>query len=98
MLNSPLKFVLWTMDVAVLFAMQSLTEANAKINNSPIVIGHRGASGYRPEHMLESYSLAIEMGADYIEPDLVFVKKRPIFFSKKHRKPSSHISYFIVFS
>lgn len=38
---------------------------------APIVIAHRGASGYRPEHTLESYRLAIEMGADYIEPDLV---------------------------
>jgi glycerophosphoryl diester phosphodiesterase len=37
----------------------------------PIVIGHRGASGYRPEHTLASYTLAIEMGADFIEPDLV---------------------------
>lgn len=37
----------------------------------PVVIAHRGASGYRPEHTLESYALAIEMGADYIEPDLV---------------------------
>jgi glycerophosphoryl diester phosphodiesterase len=40
----------------------------------PIVIGHRGASGYRPEHTLASYQLAIEMGADYIEPDLVSTK------------------------
>ncbi|MEP7091937.1 MAG: glycerophosphodiester phosphodiesterase [Nocardioidaceae bacterium] len=38
---------------------------------APIVIGHRGAAGYRPEHTLASYRLAIEMGADYIEPDLV---------------------------
>jgi glycerophosphoryl diester phosphodiesterase len=37
----------------------------------PLVIAHRGASGYRPEHTLESYRLAIEMGADFIEPDLV---------------------------
>jgi glycerophosphoryl diester phosphodiesterase len=37
----------------------------------PLVIGHRGASGYRPEHTLASYRLAIDMGADYIEPDLV---------------------------
>ena len=37
----------------------------------PLVIGHRGASGYRPEHTLGSYRLAIELGADYIEPDLV---------------------------
>jgi glycerophosphoryl diester phosphodiesterase len=38
---------------------------------NPIVIGHRGASGYRPEHTIASYELAIEMGADFIEPDLV---------------------------
>ncbi|MBW4665875.1 MAG: glycerophosphodiester phosphodiesterase [Cyanomargarita calcarea GSE-NOS-MK-12-04C] len=38
---------------------------------SPIIIGHRGASGYRPEHTLAAYELAVEMGADYIEPDLV---------------------------
>ncbi len=40
----------------------------------PIVIGHRGASGYRPEHTLASYELAIQLGADYIEPDLVSTK------------------------
>ena len=38
---------------------------------SPLVIAHRGASGYRPEHTLEAYGLAIRLGADYIEPDLV---------------------------
>ncbi|MEV4630496.1 glycerophosphodiester phosphodiesterase [Micromonospora sp. NPDC049523] len=37
----------------------------------PLVIAHRGASGYRPEHTLESYRLAIRLGADFIEPDLV---------------------------
>jgi glycerophosphoryl diester phosphodiesterase len=37
----------------------------------PVVIGHRGASGYRPEHTLAAYELAIDQGADYIEPDLV---------------------------
>ncbi len=40
----------------------------------PLVIAHRGASGYLPEHTLEAYQLAIKMGADYIEPDLVFSK------------------------
>jgi len=39
-----------------------------------IVIGHRGASGERPEHTLESYQRAIEQGADYIEPDLVMTR------------------------
>ena len=37
----------------------------------PIVIGHRGASGYLPEHTLAAYFLALQCGADYIEPDLV---------------------------
>ncbi len=37
----------------------------------PVIIAHRGASGYRPEHTLEGYELAIRLGADYIEPDLV---------------------------
>jgi len=37
----------------------------------PIVIAHRGASGYRPEHTLPAYELAIDLGADFIEPDLV---------------------------
>jgi glycerophosphoryl diester phosphodiesterase len=40
----------------------------------PVVIGHRGASGYLPEHTLEAYALAIELGADYIEPDLVMTR------------------------
>ena len=41
---------------------------------APIVIAHRGASGERPEHTLEAYQLAIDLGADYIEPDLVLTK------------------------
>ncbi len=40
----------------------------------PLIIAHRGASGYLPEHTLEAYALAIEQGADVIEPDLVFTK------------------------
>lgn len=38
---------------------------------APLLIAHRGASGYRPEHTLEAYALGIEQGADFIEPDLV---------------------------
>lgn len=57
----------------------SLTEAapaqtSNKTSNKPLVIGHRGASGYKPEHTLVAYQLAIEQGADYIEPDLVSTK------------------------
>ena len=43
-------------------------------DQSPLVIGHRGAAGYLPDHTLEGYELAIKLGADYIEPDLVATK------------------------
>ncbi|MFE7226917.1 glycerophosphodiester phosphodiesterase [Nocardioides sp. NPDC057577] len=42
--------------------------------SKPIVFGHRGASGYRPEHTLAAYDLAIQQGADFIEPDVVSTK------------------------
>jgi len=40
----------------------------------PLVVGHRGASGYLPEETLEAYALAIEQGADVVEPDLISTK------------------------
>ncbi len=40
----------------------------------PIVIGHRGACGYVPEHTLTSYFIAMQDGVDYVEPDLVMTK------------------------
>jgi glycerophosphoryl diester phosphodiesterase len=42
----------------------------ASLVERPIVIAHRGASGYLPEHTMEAYRLAVAMGADFIEPDL----------------------------
>ncbi|MEC4814577.1 MAG: glycerophosphodiester phosphodiesterase family protein [Scytonema sp. PMC 1069.18] len=50
------------------------TQFDTLTGKPPIVIGHRGASGLRPEHTLESYKLAIALGADFIEPDLVATK------------------------
>jgi glycerophosphoryl diester phosphodiesterase len=53
----------------------TLASASAALQTpSPILIAHRGASGHRPEHTLEAYRLAVEMGADFIEPDLVSTK------------------------
>jgi glycerophosphoryl diester phosphodiesterase len=53
----------------------SLPKRFATLNNKPpIIIAHRGASGHRPEHTLSSYRVGIEMGADFIEPDLVMTK------------------------
>jgi glycerophosphoryl diester phosphodiesterase len=41
------------------------------VSARPLVIAHRGASGYRPEHTAAAYQLAISQGADAVEPDLV---------------------------
>jgi glycerophosphoryl diester phosphodiesterase len=46
----------------------------ADIPRRPIVIAHRGASGYLPEHTLAAYFVAMQMGADFIEPDLVMTR------------------------
>ncbi len=55
------------------FALGSCAGMNANTTR-PLIIGHRGASGERPEHTMASYRLAIAQGADYIEPDLVITK------------------------
>jgi glycerophosphoryl diester phosphodiesterase len=52
-------------------ALADPSQPDDKNRQSPIVIGHRGASGYRPEHTLASYELAARLGADFLEPDLV---------------------------
>jgi glycerophosphoryl diester phosphodiesterase len=77
---NPSRFLLPLLLVAALLAAVGVAGSEARtakakeatvLQGQPIVIGHRGASGYPPEHTLASYELAIEMGADYIEPDLV---------------------------
>ncbi|HTI24609.1 MAG TPA: glycerophosphodiester phosphodiesterase [Kutzneria sp.] len=55
-------------------AMPAADALAQSAGHGPTVIGHRGASGYRPEHTLASYELAARMGADYVEPDLVSTK------------------------
>jgi len=52
---------------------------------TPIVIAHRGASGYRPEHTLAAYELAIRQGADFIEPDIVITKDGVLVARHEHR-------------
>ena len=60
--------------LAALAPATALADDSRGAENNPLVIGHRGASGYLPEHTLPSYALAIKLGADYIEPDLVSTK------------------------
>ena len=71
-----------TTAAAVAVSMLLTTGASARNNADglddfphPLVIGHRGGgSGYLPEHTLEAYALGIELGADFVEPDLVSTK------------------------
>ena len=47
---------------------------SSRLPSHPLIIGHRGASGYRPEHTRAAYELAFALGADAVEPDLVATK------------------------
>lgn len=61
--------------LAGLAAADSAVAQNRTLHGQPpVVAGHRGASGYLPEHTIEAYTLAIQQGADFIEPDLVSTK------------------------
>jgi glycerophosphoryl diester phosphodiesterase len=79
--NPPARLLAASMAVAVLALGSTLASAASvapqglpQLAGAPLVIGHRGASGHLPEHTLESYALAIELGADFVEPDLVATK------------------------
>jgi len=72
-LTQPLSFSLPSLFSAVLAALLA-AEVTATTEHAPIVIAHRGASGYLPEHTLEAKALAYGMRADYIEQDLVLSK------------------------
>jgi glycerophosphoryl diester phosphodiesterase len=60
--------------IALLGTIMTASSAAHQAQPHPIVIGHRGASGYVPEHTLTSYFIAIQDGADYVEPDLVMTR------------------------
>lgn len=60
------------MILASLFWQASVNGASAA--EKPMIIAHRGASGYRPEHTLAAYELAIDVGADFVEPDLCLTR------------------------
>jgi glycerophosphoryl diester phosphodiesterase len=72
--------VLWgTVGIGIIAASQAQNVSTGiaptvRGSSLPLVIGHRGAAGHRPEHTIASYELAIEYGADFIEPDLVSTK------------------------
>ncbi|XP_072935958.1 uncharacterized protein [Epargyreus clarus] len=86
--HRPILCLLWICSIisnvltapAVDVDQETTVEKKSQVNQrgpdscAPTVIAHRGASGYAPEHTLGSYALAITMGADYVEPDLVMTK------------------------
>jgi glycerophosphoryl diester phosphodiesterase len=77
MLRLPLRAALLAGALLVLACLAIVASPPAEGEHAsarPLVIGHRGASGHRPEHTLASYELAARMGADYVEPDLVSTK------------------------
>src|ERR671916_488639 len=76
-MTSRRRFLPLMLGLAMLAPTALVADAHAKpkaAEAEPLVIGHRGASGYRPEHTLAAYELAARQGADYIEPDLVITK------------------------
>src|ERR671917_2538785 len=69
------RFPLLLIAATVLLPLSLTLAGDRRASEDEVTIyGHRGASGYRPEHTLASYRLAARMGADYIEPDLVSTK------------------------
>lgn len=76
-MNPIFKFRLIAWAAVVLALAGGIDESLARhpaATDTPIVIGHRGAAGYLPEHTLPGYALAVFQGADFIEPDLVMTK------------------------
>jgi glycerophosphoryl diester phosphodiesterase len=78
MLSMSRSFLSLLLAVTMLAAMTASAKGSERGHDrdraEQLVIGHRGASGYRPEHTLAAYKLAARLGADYIEPDLAITK------------------------
>jgi glycerophosphoryl diester phosphodiesterase len=62
----------------------TMVSFNTLDGQPPLIIAHRGASGYRPEHTIEAYELAIAMGVSVIEPDLVATKDGVLVARHEH--------------
>jgi glycerophosphoryl diester phosphodiesterase len=68
------KFLLAILTFGLLHACGGSDALNTLTGEPTLVIGHRGSAGTLPEHTLEGYALAIQQGADFVEPDLVLTK------------------------
>jgi glycerophosphoryl diester phosphodiesterase len=89
--NRPSKFVarsiLWGV-LEDMHATESLALPPATPLSSPVVVGHRGAPSYRPEHTAASFELAIDLGAELIEPDVVVSRDGALVV--RHESELSH--------
>jgi glycerophosphoryl diester phosphodiesterase len=72
--TKPMIFVLATVMAAVLLADAGSAARKPPADAPVLNVGHRGASGYAPEHTIPAYDLALKLGADYIEQDLQLTK------------------------
>lgn len=68
------KSLLFAALTAALFLAPAQAQEKTLDGKPPLVVGHRGAAGYLPDHTMEGYKKAIELGVDFIEPDLVSTK------------------------
>lgn len=81
-------FFLLPLSLLSLTLLPELAAAADNCATPPLVIAHRGASGHLPEHTLEAYQLAMRMGADFIEPDLVPTKDGQLI--SRHENDLTH--------
>lgn len=79
-----LKTILTAVALATLTACSNQAQVQQIENKGKLVIAHRGASGYLPEHTLESKALAFGQGADYLEQDLAMTKDNRIVVIHDH--------------
>lgn len=84
----PKRFLLLPLSLLTVTLAPELAVAADSCVTPPLVIAHRGASGHLPEHTLEAYQLAMRMGADFIEPDLVPTKDGQLI--SRHENDLTH--------
>jgi len=74
-----MKYLAWNCSLVCLVVLMTSASSRAQETalapyRKPTLIAHRGASAYAPEHTLPAYKLALEQGADFVEPDLQITK------------------------
>ena len=84
MLKKLIFFLLCSMILSSCSDKQTMEIKNINTSNEKIVIAHRGASGYLPEHSIAAKAMAHAMNADYIEQDVVMTKDNQLVVLHDH--------------